>query len=143
MPIRRYIDENGLAAMLVVKRSAGVTLEVNLREHVRYTPPPKANEAAQSRFETLRRGISDPTKMTYVLQIIFLKCDEVQMKFICVHSMIFLKFTEFSPLKTDWDINGLDIRSSLTVIPFIMLQPIPLNAKCTNTYKTSQIIEVL
>ena len=32
MPARRYMGENGSAAMLATKRSAGVTPEVNLRE---------------------------------------------------------------------------------------------------------------
>ena len=36
MPACRYVEENGLAAMLTTKRLAGVTLEVNLRECVTY-----------------------------------------------------------------------------------------------------------
>ena len=35
----RYVEEISLAAMLTAKRSAGVTLEVNLREHVIYMCP--------------------------------------------------------------------------------------------------------
>ena len=58
------MGENGSAAMLAAKRSAGV-----------------APEAAHSGFETQRRrhqksknmGISDPTKRTYVLQKFILK----------------------------------------------------------------------
>ena len=34
MPAHRYVEENSLAAMLAIKRSAGVAPEVNLREHV-------------------------------------------------------------------------------------------------------------
>ena len=34
MPAHRYVAENGLAAMLVAKRSAGVAPEMNLRECV-------------------------------------------------------------------------------------------------------------
>ena len=41
--------------MLTAKRSAGVAPEVNLREHVKNTPPPSANKAAHSDFETQRR----------------------------------------------------------------------------------------
>ena len=36
----RYVEENGLAAMLANKRLAGVTPEVNLREHVTCSPLP-------------------------------------------------------------------------------------------------------
>ena len=38
MPAHRYVKENGSAAMLAAKRSAGVTPEVNLWEHVTSTP---------------------------------------------------------------------------------------------------------
>ena len=34
MPAHRYVEENGLAAMLGTKRLVGVTPEVNLWEHV-------------------------------------------------------------------------------------------------------------
>ena len=42
MPTSRYVEENGLAAILAVKRLAGVTPEVNLLENtcVTHTPPP-------------------------------------------------------------------------------------------------------
>ena len=67
------------AAMLVTKRSAGVALEVNIREGVTCMSLPSLNEAAHSAFESQRRchqksknrGISGP-KRTYVLQL-FLK----------------------------------------------------------------------
>ena len=38
--------------MLAANRSACVTPEVNLREHVTHTPPPSVNKAAHSGFET-------------------------------------------------------------------------------------------
>ena len=41
--------------MLAAKRSAGVAPEVDLWECVTYTPPPSANKAAYSDFETQRR----------------------------------------------------------------------------------------
>ena len=46
---------DGMAAMLAAKRSAGVTPEVFLREHVTHMPPPSWNKAAYSGFETQRR----------------------------------------------------------------------------------------
>ena len=51
----RYVEENGLAAILAAKRSAGVAAEVNLKEPVTHTPPPSVNEAAHSSLETQRR----------------------------------------------------------------------------------------
>ena len=48
-------EGNGSAAMLAAKRLAGVTSEVNLREHVICTPLLSANKGAQSCFETQRR----------------------------------------------------------------------------------------
>ena len=41
--------------MLAVKRSAGVTPEVNLSEHVTHVPPPRVNKDAHSGFETQRK----------------------------------------------------------------------------------------
>ena len=55
MPVHRYVEENGSAAMLAAKRSAGVTPEVNLGEHVTCMPPPSTNKAAHSDFETQKR----------------------------------------------------------------------------------------
>ena len=52
MPTHRYMEENGSAAMLAAKRSAGITPEVNLIECVTPTPLPSANKAAHSGFET-------------------------------------------------------------------------------------------
>ena len=43
----RYVEE--------ISRSAGVTPEVNLREHVPHTPLPSVNKAAHSGFESQRR----------------------------------------------------------------------------------------
>ena len=71
MPAHRYVEENSLAAL----RSAGVTPEVNLREHVTHSPLPSVNKAAHSGFETpemspeiQNRGFSGSTKRTYILQ---------------------------------------------------------------------------
>ena len=55
MSARRYVVENGSAAMLDAKRSAGVTPEVNLREHVICTSLPSTNKAAPSGFKIQRR----------------------------------------------------------------------------------------
>ena len=55
MPTHKYVEENNLVAMLAAKRSAGVTPEVNLREHVTHMPQPSINNAAHSGFETQRR----------------------------------------------------------------------------------------
>ena len=46
--------------MLATNRSAGVTPEVNLREHVTHTPLPRVNKAAHSGFETQRRRPQKP-----------------------------------------------------------------------------------
>ena len=55
MPAHRYMEENGLAAMLVTKMSAGVPPEVNLWEHITCMSIPRVNKAANSGFETQRR----------------------------------------------------------------------------------------
>ena len=44
-----------LATMLAVKRLAGVTPELNLREHTSHTPLPSTNKATLSGFETQRK----------------------------------------------------------------------------------------
>ena len=49
------MEEIGSAAMLATKRLAGVTPEVNLREHVTYMPLPSMNKAAYFGFETQGR----------------------------------------------------------------------------------------
>ena len=56
----RYMEGNGSAAMLAAKRLAGVTSEVNLREHVICTHVLSANKGAQSCFETQRRRHQNP-----------------------------------------------------------------------------------
>ena len=43
---------SGSAAILATKRLAGVAPEMNLREYVACMPPPSANKAAHSGFET-------------------------------------------------------------------------------------------
>ena len=69
MPARRYVEENGLAAMVAAKWSAGVAPEVNLREHIIHTALPSVNKAAHFGFEIQRKhhqksktGVLDPTK---------------------------------------------------------------------------------
>ena len=65
-----YEEENGSAAMLTTKRSAGVTPDMNLIDCVTHTPPPNANKAAHSGFlypekmspEVQNKGISGSTK---------------------------------------------------------------------------------
>ena len=47
MPAHKYVEESGLVAILVMKRSAGVTPLVNLRECD--TLPSSMNKAAQRR----------------------------------------------------------------------------------------------
>ena len=47
MPGHMYMEEIGLTDMLATKRSACVTPEVNLREHVTHAPLPGVNKAAQ------------------------------------------------------------------------------------------------
>ena len=58
--------------MPAAKKLAGVTPEVNLKEHATCTPPPNVNKAARSGFqnppEVQNRGISDPTIRTNVIQ---------------------------------------------------------------------------
>ena len=54
MPACRYMEENSMAAMLAVKRSAGVILEVNFRECVTCTARQSTNKAHHFGFETLR-----------------------------------------------------------------------------------------
>ena len=53
-PARRNVEQNGYAAMLSAKMSAGVVPEVNFRKRT-CTPLPIANKAAHSGFETQRR----------------------------------------------------------------------------------------
>ena len=74
MPACRYVEEISSAAMLTLKRLAGVAPEVNLRKHVTCMPLPSANKAAYSGFETQKSktGVSvAPQKRTYVLQTFF------------------------------------------------------------------------
>ena len=62
MPAHRYVEENGSDARLAARRLAGVTPEVNIREHVTFMPQPSANKAAQGTQEVQNRGISGPQK---------------------------------------------------------------------------------
>ena len=70
-----YVDQKGLAAMLTSVQSAGVTPEVNLRnslcageEACKRGNPPWLWNPGQTSPEVQNRGISGPTKRTYVLQ---------------------------------------------------------------------------
>ena len=74
MPVRRYMEENCLADMLV--SDAGVTRERNLREHVTSTPL-SSMKVVHSAFETQRRhhqksktGVSMPPQkgLTFFLK---------------------------------------------------------------------------
>ena len=55
MPAHRFVEEISTVAMLAAKRLAGVTPEVNLREHETHTSQPSMNKATHSGFETQRR----------------------------------------------------------------------------------------
>ena len=55
MPAHMYMEQNGLVAILAIKRSTGVAPDVNLRECVTCMPPPTAIRAVHSGFETQRR----------------------------------------------------------------------------------------
>ena len=56
LPVLKHAcGEQGPATLLAVKRFAGVTPEMNLRECTSYTPLPSANKAVHSGFETQRR----------------------------------------------------------------------------------------
>ena len=55
---------DGSAAMLAAKRSAGVTPEVNLREHVTCMPLPSVNKAAHFGFEA-RWDVTRSPKQAY------------------------------------------------------------------------------
>ena len=54
MPANKYMEENGLVAILATMRSAGVAPEVNLREYVICMPMSSMNKAAHSGFEAQR-----------------------------------------------------------------------------------------
>ena len=76
MLVHRYVDENGLAAMLATKRSAGVTPEVNLRillcaddKTHKWGDLPWLWNQGQTSPRDQNMSISGSTKMTDVLQI--------------------------------------------------------------------------
>ena len=50
------MEESNLAAIPVIKRSAGVTPEVNLNEHVTHMPLSSTNKAAHSGFESANKA---------------------------------------------------------------------------------------
>ena len=72
--------EIGSATMLTTNRLAGVTPEVNFREHITCMPLQSVNEAAHSVsknqgrcHQKFKTGVSvGPTKRTYIIQNFFL-----------------------------------------------------------------------
>ena len=90
---RILILRDRLGVILASMRSAGVAPEVNLRESVTHTPSSSVNKAAHSGFETQRRcqqgvqnrGISGPTKRTYVLL-------KICKKIIQIHVLVIYQF---------------------------------------------------
>ena len=65
MPAHVYVEENGLTEILTAIRSAGVTPEVNLREHVKHTPLPSADNAAHSGFIEHHRCLNQQCPMFF------------------------------------------------------------------------------
>ena len=53
--LKHTCGEKQLATMLAIRRPAGVTPEVSLKEHTSYTPLPSVSKAAHSGFETQGR----------------------------------------------------------------------------------------
>ena len=79
MLVHKYVDWNGLAAMLATKRSAGVAPEVNLRFPL-HSGTKHTGKGIHSGFETQGRhhqkseiGVSVAPKWTDILQKYFLK----------------------------------------------------------------------
>ena len=67
--VLKYVDENGSAAMLVTKTSAGVVLKRNTRECTSRMPPPSVNKTAHFGFETKRRCYQrSKTELSVALQ---------------------------------------------------------------------------
>ena len=50
MLVRKYMDEKGSTAMLAVKKSAGVTPEINISECISGTPLQNVNKASDYGF---------------------------------------------------------------------------------------------
>ena len=80
MLVRKYVGENGLAAMLTAKKSAGVAPKMNLRillcagdEGCKQEDPPWLENPGYTSPEVQNRGIRGLTKRTDVLQKYFLK----------------------------------------------------------------------
>ena len=71
MPAHRYMEENGLAAMLAAKRSAGVAPEENLGKCITHTPLPSMNKEISP--EVQNRSFSGPTKKDLCLPKFFEK----------------------------------------------------------------------
>ena len=81
-----------LAAMLAIKRLAGVTPDVNLKEYLSCTPLPSVNKAIHSSFETQGRhhqesktGVSVAPQKGIMSSKIFLKTILELMAIICLN----------------------------------------------------------
>ena len=72
------MEENGSVPILTPKRSAGITPEVNHREHVTHTPPPNVTKAAYSGFETQRRCHQKSKTGVSLTSQIFLKKNDIE-----------------------------------------------------------------
>ena len=72
MFVHKYVDQNGLSAMLAIKKSRGVTPEVNVR-NLLCTGDEANKQAMHHGFETHHRsskqGYQRPRKKTDVLHI--------------------------------------------------------------------------
>ena len=66
--LKQACREQWPAAMLTIKRLAGVAIEVNLREHPSCMFLPSANKAAHSGFETQRCHQKSKTGVSVALQ---------------------------------------------------------------------------
>ena len=72
----KYVDQKGSAAIMALKRSAGVALEVNLvnpsctcNEHLSKEIHPGFETQRRNRQKFKPRDVSDPRKRTDILQL--------------------------------------------------------------------------
>ena len=71
MLVHKYVEQNGLAAMLVTKRSAGVTPEMNLKNLTGDKACKQGDQGQTSSAKSPKIGVSEATqKRSDVLQII-------------------------------------------------------------------------
>ena len=69
MTVCKYVDQNGLAAILAAMMSAGFAPEVNLS--IPLHAGKKACELGYPSLEVQNMSISGPTKMADVIQVFF------------------------------------------------------------------------